>query len=101
MSIQMTQEAANQVYQCLTAQDATFIQLMARAAITSAAETKASMWTEQEEGTQVFDANDVRAFAGDFTSDMLADFKESLLKAIKSAKVDLQLELKVDPKFED
>lgn len=102
MSITMTQEAADQIYQCLISQDATFVKLMARAAVSSCAETKATMWSEQEEGDRaVFDANDIRAFAYSFTEDMIADFRGALLNKIKEVKVDLQLELTVTPKFED
>jgi len=89
-----TQEQVAQFYQAITAQDESFVIMMAKAAINSSADIQCDMWADRESGTAVPDESDVRNMAEQFTTDMVADFMTSFVSSVKSIEFDLRLQLK-------
>lgn len=83
----LTQDVVDMIYSKLTACDKDLTKMFARAAIRQATEVKVDMWNEMEDDLKnrpLFDENDIRAHAGDFTTDMLADFGSNVNEAIKA-----------------
>lgn len=96
----ITREQAGLVYSAIVAADARFINLLAREAIDGSVETLKSMW--EDNGVKPND-DDVRNMAHGFVSDMLVDFRTTLLEAIRTVqfKANIETELKSDLKFDD
>ena len=89
-----TQAQIDDIYQHIVAQDAEFVSMMARAAITNSADVRCDMWADQDEGTPVPDKASVREMAQSFTEDMFADFGHSFKEALKTTEFELRLRLK-------
>jgi hypothetical protein len=86
MTMKFSNDALYDIYNMITGSDAEFIKGLARAAIATAIDVQTDMFRDSEPGTQAPTDTNIRDFAHDFGADMLNEFKESLLQAIKDVK---------------
>lgn len=74
------------VYNAITSGDTEFITGLAKAAISTAVEIQTDMFRESDPGAPAPDDNDIRNHASSFADDMVSDFRQELVKAIKEVK---------------
>lgn len=94
MATSFTQGQVAQFYQALCSQDASLVEMMARAAVESAADVRCDMWADMEEGTPTPDVTSIREMALGFTDDMFSDFLKQFTTAVTEAKFELRLRLR-------
>lgn len=86
--------AAAELYSALTSSPSELVKALAKAAIRQAADTMGDMFSDGDQ-SMMFNEDDIKEHAAQYTADMLGEFRDQIVKEIEASKFSMQINMSV------